>query len=137
MLRCRIPFIGQTLLNSSVEFIRFAPIISDAEVVIYTPILFVHDWGTNPTMIYPNVSNLTQRAYVPITTQKGFIFRCNHERLILKMVERKRITLENHFSRIRQVIRDDVAANYSCSLSNHALDDTMSTSSNDSNSGDG
>ena len=35
--RCRIPFIGWRLLNAGVEFIRFTPVTSDAEVVIYTP----------------------------------------------------------------------------------------------------
>ena len=56
---CRIPFIGQRSLNASVKFIRFAPVTSDAEVFIYTSNLFVNDWGTNPTMIYPTVSNFT------------------------------------------------------------------------------
>ena len=88
-------------------------------------------------MIYPTVYIFTRRAYVPITTHKGFIFRCNHERLRLKRVERKLIALENHLSRIRQDIRDDVAANYSCSPANHALDDATSPSSNDFDSGDG
>ena len=32
--RCRIPFIGRRLLNNSVEFIRFAHVTSDVEVVI-------------------------------------------------------------------------------------------------------
>ena len=112
-------------------------VTSDAKVVISTPNLLVHEWGTHPTMIYPTVSNFTRRAYVPITTQKGFCLRCNHERLRLKRVERKRIALENHLARICQDIRDDVAANYACSLANHALDDATFPSSNDSDSGDG
>ena len=38
---CRIPFIGRRSLNNSAEFIRFAHVTSDFEVVIYTPnILF-------------------------------------------------------------------------------------------------
>ena len=122
--RCRIPFIGQRLLNNS---------SLDAEVVIYTPNMFVHYWGTNPTMIYPTVSNITRRAYDTITTQCGFILRCNHERLRLKWVERKRIGPENHLARIRQDICDDVLNN-ACSPANHALGDT---SSNDSDSNGG
>ena len=74
-----------------VEFIRFVHVTLDAEVVIYTPNIFVHDWGTNPIMIYPTISNITRRAYNPITNQRGFVLRCNHKRLKLKRVERKRI----------------------------------------------
>ena len=70
--RFRIPFIGRRSLNGSVEFITFADVISDAEVVISTPNIFVHEWGTYPTMIWPIVSNFTRRAYIPITTQKRF-----------------------------------------------------------------
>ena len=96
--------------------------------------MFVHNWGTNPTMIYPTVSNITRRAYDPITTQRGFILRCNHERLILKWVERKRICPENHLTRICQDVRDDVADNYACSPVNRALGDDTSPSSNYSDS---
>ena len=134
--RYRIPFIGQRSLNGSVEFIRFADVTSDAEVVISTSNLFVHEWGTYPTMIWRTVSNFTRRAYVLITTQKGFRLRCNHERLRLKMVERKRVALENNLARIRQGIRDDVADNYACSPANHALGDATSPSSNDYDSSD-
>ena len=95
----------------------------DAEVVIYTPNIFVHEWGTYPTMIYPTVYSFTLRAYVPITTQKEFILQCNHERLRLNRVERKRISFENHLSRVCQDMRDDVSANYDCSPVNHALGD--------------
>ena len=71
--RCRIPFIVRISMNNSVKFIPFANVTSDVEVFIYTPNIFVHDWGTNPTMIYRTVSNITQRAYDPITTQRGFV----------------------------------------------------------------
>ena len=134
--RCHIPFVGRRLLNNSVEFIRFAHVTSDVEVVIYTPNIFVHNWGTNPNMIYPPVYNITRRAYDLITTQRGFVLQCNHERLRLKWVERKRIPLENHLVRIRQDIRDDVADNDTCSLVNHAMGDATSPSSNDSDSND-
>ena len=92
--------------------------------------------GYYPTSIYPTVSNFTQRAYVPITTQKGFILQCTHQRLRLERVKRKLIALENHLARICQDIRDDVAANYACSPANHALSDATFPSSNDSDSGD-
>ena len=128
--RCRIPFVGRRSLNNSVKFLRLVHVNFDSEVVIFTPNLFIHDWGTNPTVIYPTVSNITRRAYNPITTERGFVLRCNHERLILKRVN------ENHFSRIRQDIRVDVL-NCACSPANNALDDATSPSSNDSESNDG
>ena len=134
--RCCITFIGRISLNRSVKFICFVHFTSDAEVVIYTTNTFVHNWGTNPTMIYPNVSNITRRAYDPITTQHGLVLRCNHKPLRLKRAERKRIGPENHLARTRQDIRDNVAANYACSPVNHALGDTTSPSSNDYDSND-
>ena len=66
--RCCIPFIGRRSLNASAEFIRFADVTSDTEVVISTPNIFVQEWSTYPTMIYPSVSKFNRRAYVPITT---------------------------------------------------------------------
>ena len=92
--RFRIPFIGWRSLNGSVDFIEFADVTSDTESVISTPNLFVHEWGINKTMLWPTVSNFTQCAYVPITSQKGFRQRCNHERLRLKWVEGKRVAIE-------------------------------------------
>ena len=77
-------------------------------------------------MIYPIVSNITRRAYNPITTERGLVLRCNHERLRLKRVERK-----DHLARIRQDTCDDVLTN-ACSPANHALGDTTSPLSNDS-----
>ena len=50
--RCRIPFVGRRSLNNSVEFIRFVHVNFDSEVVIFTPNIFVHNWGTNPTMMF-------------------------------------------------------------------------------------
>ena len=140
--RCRITFIGRRSLNGSFEFIHFSDVTSDAEVVISTPNLFVHKWGNYPTMLWPTVSNFNPRAYVPITTQKGFRLQCNHERLRLNIFYRKRVALENHIARIRQDVRDDVAANYVCSPVNHALGDASPAnsprppSSNDSDSGE-
>ena len=111
--RCRFPFIGQRSLNGSVQFLRFADVTSDStKDVISTRNIFVHDWGNYPTMLRPTCSNYTCRAYVPITSQKGFRQRCNHERLRLKCVERKRVAFERHLARVRQDMHDDVAAYY-------------------------
>ena len=95
-------------------------------------------------MLWPTVSNLTCCAYVPITTQKGFCQRCNHERLILKWVEGKLVALEGHLSRFRQDMRNDIAANYTPPPPpmNNALGDASpaniprSPLSNDSDPGD-
>ena len=109
----------------------------DTEVVVSTPNISVYEWGTKPTMLWPTVSNFTQCAYVPITSQKGFRQRCNHERLRLKWVEGKHVALEDNLARVRQDMRDDVAANYAYSPVNHGFGDATSPSSNDSDFGDG
>ena len=74
-------------------------------------------------MIGPTCYDYTCRAYVPITSQKGFRQRCNHERLRLKWVESKRVALECHLARVRQDVRDDVATNYTFLPLNNALED--------------
>ena len=71
LCRCCIPFIGRRSLNNTVKLFCFVHVTLDVEVVIYIPNIFVHDWGTNPTMIYPTVSNITLRTYDLITTQRG------------------------------------------------------------------
>ena len=110
---CRITFIGQRPLNGSVEFIEFTDVTSDStKSVVSTRNIFVHEWGSYPTMIGPTCSNYTCHAYVPITSQKGFSQRCNHERLCLKWAKSKRVALECHLARACQEMRDDVAANY-------------------------
>ena len=115
---------------------------TDAEGVISTPNMFVHEWGTYPIMIVTIVSNHTCRAYVPITSQKGFRLRCNHERLRIKWDEWKLVALEDHLARVRQDMRDDVAAKYTFPPVNNDLGDASPANSpnyslsNDSNSGD-
>ena len=74
-------------------------------------------------MLWPTVSNFTRRAYVPITSQKKFRQRCNHDRLRLKWVEGKRVALEDRLARVRQDMCDEVAYNYASSPVNHALGD--------------
>ena len=66
--------------------------------------LSYHDWAYCP--------NYTCCAYFPITSQKGFRQRCNHERLRLKWVEGKQVALEGYLARVPQDMCDDVAANY-------------------------
>ena len=141
--RCRLPFISRRFLNGSVQFLRFADVTSDStKDVISTRNILVHEWGNYPTMIGPTCSNYTCRAYVPITSQKGFCQRCNHERLRLKWVERKIFSLEHHLARVRQDIRDYVAANYTFPPMNNDLgyaspaNSLRSSLSNDSNSGE-
>ena len=73
---CHILFISRRSLNGSVKIIRFANVTLDStKDVVSTQNIFVHEWGTYPTMIGPTVSNYTCRAYVPITSQKGFCQR--------------------------------------------------------------
>ena len=132
LVRCRIPFVDQRSLHNSVKFLRFVHVKFDSEVVIFNPNIFIHNWGTYPNMIYPTVSNITRRAYNPITTQRGFIFLCNHERLRLKRVD------ETHFARICQDIRDNIL-NYAVGdffPTNHDFGDAKSPLSNDSDSND-
>ena len=93
---------------------RFADVIADSTSnIISTRYISVHPWGKYPTLIGPTCSKYTCQAYVPITCQKGFNQRCDHERLRLLWVERKRIAVE-HMS-------DDVTMNYVFPSSNDAL----------------
>ena len=57
-------------------------------------------------MFSPNVSTITRRAYDPIVSFHGFVLRSNHERLILKRIELKRIRVEEYLARICQKISD-------------------------------
>ena len=108
--RCRVPFIGHKALNGSVEFIHYSYIFANSTSdMISTRNIFVHSWGKYPTMIWPTCSNYTCRVYVPITCQKGFNKRCEHERLRLLFVKQKRITFDRHLSMVRDQLRDDVA----------------------------
>ena len=117
-----VPFIGQRYLNSSVEFIRFANVILESTSnIISTRNIFVRTWGKYPTLIEPTCSNYTCRAYVPITCQKGFNQRCDHERLCLLWVEWKRVAFERHLGRVCQHMSDDVTMNYVFPSLNGAL----------------
>ena len=129
-------------MNGSVKFIKFADVTLDTKGVISTPNIFVHEWGTYPTIIGPTVSNYTCRVYIPITSQKGFHQRCNHKCMRLKWVETKRVDLEGHLARVCQDMRDDVAMNYTFTPMNNSLGDASSNNSprsslsNDSDSSD-
>ena len=111
--RCRITFIGCILMSGSDQFLCFADVTSDStKDFISIRNIFVHEWGNYPTMIGPTCSNYTCWAYVPITSQKGFSQRSNHERLRLKRIESKRVDIERYLARVLQDMRDDVAVNY-------------------------
>ena len=98
--------------------------------VDYTPNIFVHSWGINPTdTILPNVSTITRHAHDPIHTFHGFVLQSNHKRLRLKRVELKHIRFKELLARIRGDVRDDVVNN-ACSTANHALGDALSNDSN-------
>ena len=114
----------------SVEFIDVIRVTQHVgSRVDYTPNIFVHSWGVNPTdTIPPNVSTITRSAYDPIRTFHGFVLRSNHERLRLKRIELKRIRFEQLLDRIRQDVCDDVVDNV-CSPANHGLGDALSNDS--------
>ena len=133
--RFQIPFLGRRALNASVEFLDVVRVTEHVgSRVDYTPNIFVHSWGVNPTdTITANVYTITWHAYDPICYFHGFVLQSNYERLRLKRIELKRIRFEDLLARIHQDVRDDVAANV-CSPVNNALGDALS---NDSDSDDG
>ena len=133
--RFQIPFLGRRALNDSVEFLDVIRTNQHVQSrVNYTPNIFVHSWGINPTdMFPPNVSTITRRAYDPIVTFHGSVLRSNHERLRLKRIELKRIRVKEYLARIRQDVSDKVSANV-CAPVNNALGHALS---DDSDSNDG
>ena len=64
----QITFLGRTALNASVEFLDVVSVTQHVgSRVDYTPNIFIHSWGFNPTDTIPaNVSTITWRAYDPI-----------------------------------------------------------------------
>ena len=68
--RSQIPLLGRRALNDSVELLDVVRITQHVgSCVDFTPNIFVHSWGINPTdMIPSNVSTITRRAYDPIRT---------------------------------------------------------------------
>ena len=111
-------------MNNSVEFLDdFRTTQHVRSRVNYTPNLFVHSWGINPTDILPpNVSNITRRDHDPIVNFHGFVLQSNHNRLRLKCIELKRIRVEEYIARICQDGSDEVAANVRAPV-NNALGD--------------
>ena len=110
---CCVIFIGRRSVNGSVKFIRFSNIIEDSTSdIVSTRNICVHCWGEYPTLVDPLCSMYTSRAYVPITSQKGFDQRCEHERLCLIFSDRKRTTSRRNFSRVCENLRDDVTMGY-------------------------
>ena len=122
--RLQIPFLGRRALNTSFKFLDVVCVTHHiGSLVDYTPNIFVHSWGVNPTdTTPPNVSTITRRDHDPIHTFHGFVLRSNHGHLILKRVELKRIRFEESLARIRQYVRDNVINN-ACYPDNHALCD--------------
>ena len=125
--RFQIPFLGRRSLNDSVEFLNVVCTTQHVGSCFdYSPNIFVHSWGVNPTdTISVNVFNITRRAYDPIFYFRGFVLRSNHERFRLKRIELKRIRFEELLARIRQYVRDDVVDN-ACSPANNALGQRLS-----------
>ena len=71
--RFRVPFIGCNGLNGSVEFIYYSDVTSySSSHIVSTQNIFIHSWRQNPTMIGPNCSNYTWRAYVPMNEWRYF-----------------------------------------------------------------
>ena len=83
-------------MNNSVEFLDiFRTTQHVGSNVDYTPNIFVHSWGINPTdMFPPNVSIITWRAYDTLDTFHGFVLLSNHKLLILERIELKRICIK-------------------------------------------
>ena len=123
-------------MNDSVEFIEIVRTTQHVQSRDdYTPNISVHSCGINPTdMFPPNVSTITQRAYDHIVTFCGFVLRSNHEHLILKRIELKRICAEEYLARILQDVNDEVAANVRAPV-NNSLVDAMSNDSDSDDSG--
>ena len=126
---------GRRVLNASVEFLDVVLVTQNVgSLVDYTPIIFVHSWGVNPTDTIPaNVSTITWSAYDPICSFHGFVLRSNQERLRMKRIELKLIRFDELLARICQDVCDNVAANFRAPV-NNALGDDLS---NDSDSDDG
>ena len=95
--RFQILLLGRRAVNDSVDFLDVVRTTQHVGSRFdYTPNIFVHSWGVNPTdMITTNVSTITRHAYDPIVSLHGFILRSNHERLRLKRIDLKRICVEN------------------------------------------
>ena len=68
--RFQINFFGRRAVNNSVEFIAVVRVNHHfGSRVDYTPNMFIHSWGVNPTDTIPsNVSTISRRAYDSIRT---------------------------------------------------------------------
>ena len=122
---------GSRAMNESVEFLDVVYTTQHVRSrgASWTKKIFVHSWGPYPTMILPNVSTITRRAYNLPVTSYTFVLRANHERIILNHIESKLIRVEELLTRICQDIRDKVAANIRAPV-NDALVDVLSDDSN-------
>ena len=125
---------GRRALNASVGFFDVLRVTEHVgSRVEYTPNIFVHSWGVNPTDTIPaNVSTITWRAYDPFRYFHEFVLRSNHESIRLKRIKLKLIRVKDSLARIRQDFSDKVSDNVSAPI-NNALGDALS---NDSDSDD-
>ena len=131
----QIPFLGCRAVNESVEFLDVARTNQHVRscVASWNKNIFVHSWGLYPSIIPPNFSTITRRAYNLPVTFHGLVLRSNHGRLRLKSIESRRIRVEELLVRIRQYIRDEVRANVRVPVNNVLVD----ALSDDSDSDDG
>ena len=118
---------GRRAANKSVKFLDVVRTTQHVQSRLdYTPNIFVHSWGINPTDMFPfNDFTITLRAYDPIFTFHGFVLRSNHERLRLKRIELKRIRVKEYLDKIHQDFSDEVAANARAPV-NNSLGDALS-----------
>ena len=122
-------------LNASVEFIDVVRVTHHVgSLVDYTPNIFIHSWGVNPTdTIPPNVSTITQCDYDPIHYFRGLVLQTNHKRIGQNRIELKHIRFKELLARIQDDVCDNVLNN-ACSPANRALGDALS---NEYDSNDG
>ena len=131
--RFQIPFLGRRSANMSVEFLDVASTTQQVRscVASWTKKPFVHSWGTYPTMIYPNVSTITGRAYNVTVTPHTLVLQANHKRLRLKRVEWRQICHEELLARICQDIRDEVCDEWGAALSDDSNEGCIDGSNSD------
>ena len=133
--RFQIPFLSRRAVNESVEFLDVVCTTQQvgSRVDSWTENIFVHYWGPYPTMIPPNISTITRRAYNLPVTFHGLVLRFNHERLRLKRVEWRLICVKELLTIILQDMCDKVRANVCVAVCN----DLGAALSDDSDSDDG
>ena len=110
--RFQIPFLGHRSVNMSAEFLDTARATQQVGscVTSWTENIFVHSWGTYPTMIPRTISTLNRRASNVAVTPHALALRANHERLQLNRVERRPTFHRYLLALILQDMRDKACA---------------------------